>query len=224
MIVYGQPNPGHIEIVDGGIKRWTAGPDTAGGVGVLISIKNDSEKTIKYVIFEVIPYNAVNDVAPSSIGGETNKWLKITGPINPGANNMDSIWESQWYNFSICTVKIVQIDVIYMDGSMETIREKDIHYEQPPKPTSACYVATAVYRSYDCPQVWTLRRFRDDTLAEHWYGRAFVRLYYAVSPTLVRWFGDTNWFRKLWRRPLDRLVSKLQARGVESTPYEDKIW
>ena len=72
--------------------------------------------------------------------------------------------------------------------------------------------------------MWTLRRFRDDTLAETWYGRVFVRLYYAVSPTLVRWFGDTNWFWKLWHRPLDRLVSKLQARGVESTPYEDNIW
>ena len=53
-----------------------------------------------------------------------------------------------------------------------------------------CYVATAVYGSYDCPQVWTLRRFRDYTLAETWYGRAFIRAYYAVSPTLVKWFGS----------------------------------
>lgn len=90
--------------------------------------------------------------------------------------------------------------------------------------SGGCYVATAVYRSYDCPQVWTLRRFRDDILAESWYGRAFVRLYYAVSPTLVRWFGETEWFQKLWRGPLDRMVAKLQAKGVESTPYEDKIW
>ena len=36
-----------------------------------------------------------------------------------------------------------------------------------------CYVATCVYGSYDCPQVWTLRRFRDDTLGSTWYGRAF---------------------------------------------------
>ena len=41
---------------------------------------------------------------------------------------------------------------------------------------SACYVATAVYGSYDCPEVWTLRRFRDNTLEETWYGRAFIRL------------------------------------------------
>ena len=43
-----------------------------------------------------------------------------------------------------------------------------------------CYVATAVYGSYDCPQVWTLRRYRDYTLAETWHGRAFIRTYYAI--------------------------------------------
>lgn len=224
MIVYGQPIPGHIEIVGGGQKQWTEGPDSAGGTGVKIFIKNDSEKTIKYVSFEVIPYNAVNDVAPSEIGGKTNQWLTITGPINPGADHMEAQWESIWYNSTIKRVEIRTIEVEYMDGSKETFHTGEIHYEKPPAPPSGCYVATAVYHSYDCPQVWTLRRFRDDTLAESWYGRAFVRLYYTVSPTLVRWFGETEWFQKLWRGPLDRLVAKLQAEGVEDTPYEDKIW
>ena len=85
-----------------------------------------------------------------------------------------------------------------------------------------CYVATAVYGSYDCPEVWTLRRFRDDTLDRTWYGRAFIRAYYAVSPTLVRWFGTTGWFRSLFKAPLDRLVRKLRRRGVKDTPYQDK--
>ena len=90
--------------------------------------------------------------------------------------------------------------------------------------SSGCYVATAVYGSYDCPQVWTLRRYRDYTLAETWYGRAFIRTYYAISPTLVKWFGHTNWFKNMWKGKLDRMVAKLQANGVESTPYQDKNW
>lgn len=90
--------------------------------------------------------------------------------------------------------------------------------------TGGCYVATCVYGSYNCPQVWTLRRFRDDTLAKSMPGRAFIRTYYAVSPTIVRWFGDFNWFRKLWRGPLDKLVKKLHADGVEDGPYEDRKW
>ena len=90
--------------------------------------------------------------------------------------------------------------------------------------TGGCYVATAVYGSYDCPEVWTLRRFRDYTLAETWYGRAFIRTYYAISPTLVKWFGHTTWFKTLWRGKLDRMVESLNAKGVENTPYKDKLW
>ena len=89
---------------------------------------------------------------------------------------------------------------------------------------SGCYVATAVYGSYNCPQVWTLRRYRDNTLASTWYGRAFIKTYYAISPTLVKWFGETKWFKNMWRGTLDRKVKNLQNNGVESTPYEDKNW
>ncbi len=96
--------------------------------------------------------------------------------------------------------------------------------EAPQAPSQGCYVATAVYGSYDCPEVWTLRRYRDNTLAETWYGRAFIRTYYAISPTLVRWFGNTEWFKKMWKGKLDRMVSELQSEGVESTPYEDRSW
>ena len=39
-------------------------------------------------------------------------------------------------------------------------------YHRRPQNSGGCYVATCVYGSYDCPQVWTLRRFRDNTLAE----------------------------------------------------------
>lgn len=87
---------------------------------------------------------------------------------------------------------------------------------------SGCYIATAVYGSYDCPEVWTLRRFRDNTLDRTWYGRAFIRTYYAVSPTLVRWFGKDSWFQALFRPMLDRLVARLRQSGVEDTAYQDK--
>ena len=94
----------------------------------------------------------------------------------------------------------------------------------PQPKTGCCYVATAVYGSYDCPQVWTLRRYRDETLAKTWYGRAFVHTYYAISPFFVRNFGDTQWFKKMWRGTLDKMVQNLQNHGYESTPYEDQEW
>jgi DNA-directed RNA polymerase subunit RPC12/RpoP len=84
-----------------------------------------------------------------------------------------------------------------------------------------CYIATAVYGSYDCPQVWTLRRYRDDILAKTWHGRVFIRMYYAISPTLVKWFGKTNWFKNLWKPKLDRMVSRLIIEGFSSKQYYD---
>ena len=86
----------------------------------------------------------------------------------------------------------------------------------------ACYIATCVYGSYDCPQVWTLRRFRDYTLDETWYGRLFIKCYYAISPTLVKWFGNTKWFRKFWKYKLDKMVADLNNNGVQDTYYNDK--
>ena len=93
-----------------------------------------------------------------------------------------------------------------------------------PANSGGCYVATAVYGSYDCPQVWTLRRFRDETLAETWYGRMFIRTYYAVSPTLVKWFGESEWFKNMWKPKLDKMVKKLNEKGVEDTAYNDRKW
>lgn len=109
---------------------------------------------------------------------------------------------------------------------VEKIKKYDDSYVQPELNmyNGGCYIATAVYGSYDCPQVWTLRRYRDYTLAETWYGRAFIHTYYAISPTLVKWFGHTEWFKKMWKGKLDRMVANLKADGVEDTPYEDRKW
>ena len=71
-------------------------------------------------------------------------------------------------------------------------------------------------------QVWTLRRYRDQYLDRSWYGRAFIRTYYTISPTLVKWFGGTKWFKKMWRGRLDSMVKSLNDKGYADTPYEDK--
>lgn len=103
-------------------------------------------------------------------------------------------------------------------------------YAQPTRNSSGtssssqngCYIATCVYGSYDCPEVWTLRRFRDYTLDTTWYGRLFIKVYYATSPTVVKIFGDTKWFKNVWKKRLDKMVSKLNNNGVLNTKYSDK--
>ena len=79
-----------------------------------------------------------------------------------------------------------------------------------------------MYGSYDCPQVWTLRRFRDGVLGKNIFGRLFIKAYYAVSPALVSAFGNCTVFKRACRRILDRLVDILQRKGIDSSRYFDK--
>jgi hypothetical protein len=107
-----------------------------------------------------------------------------------------------------------------MGGKKVTVTHK-----RDNRPPGSCYIATAVYGSYDCPQVWVLRRYRDYTLAESWFGRAFIHAYYAISPTLVKWFGQNIWFIKFWRNILDRKIKNLRMNGIEDSLYDDDyIW
>ena len=73
-----------------------------------------------------------------------------------------------------------------MNKLAEKVKEIDPSYEAPvlnPPKSGGCYVATAVYGSYDCPEVWTLRRYRDYELDTTWYGRVFIKTYYAEEET-----------------------------------------
>lgn len=84
-----------------------------------------------------------------------------------------------------------------------------------------CYIATCVYGSYDCPSVWVLRRFRDNILDSNIFGRLFILIYYLISPTLVRLFGQRKWFTHPFRIILNRFVSFLEKKGFSNTPYTD---
>lgn len=91
-----------------------------------------------------------------------------------------------------------------------------------PARSGGCYVATAVYGSYDCPEVWVLRRWRDTYLTSSTIGRQFIRLYYRTSPGVVRAVGDHPWFTGVVRRSLNRFVGRLRASGYSALPYSDR--
>ncbi len=93
---------------------------------------------------------------------------------------------------------------------------------EEPEKKQGCYIATAVYGSYDCPEVWVLRRYRDYNLDTNCLGKLFIKTYYAVSPSIVRMFGRKEWFNRFWKKRLDRKVNRLKAKGYEDTPYVDK--
>lgn len=117
----------------------------------------------------------------------------------------------------------------YDDYEMEDLLLGDDEFHKKPNcnaknngtPQNGCYIATCVYGSYDCPEVWTLRRFRDLYLQNNIFGRAFVKLYYETSPTVVALFGKSKTFKNILKPVLDSFVIKLQERGYSSKQYKD---
>jgi hypothetical protein len=122
------------------------------------------------------------------------------------------------YHYPLTITKKTTMNVV--NSYTYKIHKYDSSYEIPK--VKNCYVATAVYGSYDCPEVWTLRRFRDYTLDKTWYGRLFIKAYYATSPTFVKYFGNAIVFKLQGKKLLDKWVAKLNSKGYYSTPYRDK--
>lgn len=115
--------------------------------------------------------------------------------------------------------------ILYVNDFNKACDIIDGNANSPVKNTNThkgCYIATCVYGSYDCPEVWTLRRFRDQALRYSWIGRVFIKVYYATSPTLVKWFGNMKFFRTINRSILDKWVSNLNKNGFDNKPYQDR--
>jgi len=133
-----------------------------------------------------------------------------------GGSNID--WTMVQNTFPATTIR---------NGIIEDLAHREIEKEKnnPQKTSSGskegCYIATAVYGSYDCPEVWVLRRYRDHYLKKTVLGKLFVKLYYSISPKLVKIFGNNKKLKNLFKNLLDRKVTKLKEKGLEDTNYYD---
>lgn len=74
-----------------------------------------------------------------------------------------------------------------------------------------CYIAGHVFGD-DHPVVDNLRLWRDQVLMKTWYGRVFVRVYYSVSPLLIRLFGKFTFFNRLSRALVTKIAELTDTR------------
>ncbi len=79
--------------------------------------------------------------------------------------------------------------------------------------SGGCYIATAVYGSYDAPQVMALRRYRDRVLMRSRLGRLFIQFYYKLSPSVADRLRHVGRANRAVRAVLDRWVRHLEAKS-----------
>lgn len=139
-----------------------------------------------------------------------------TAPITPGKGHRLAAWEKTLKEASLAT------NPAPAPTPPRTPPAANRKAPQGKAPDQrSCFIATAVYGTYDCPEVRVLRRWRDTFLITSGVGRQFVRSYYATSPTVVGVFGKRAWCTRILRCQLDRLVSRLEKRGYSSREYSD---
>jgi hypothetical protein len=76
--------------------------------------------------------------------------------------------------------------------------------------SGGCYIATMAYGDYDHPQVLKLRNFRDNVLINSEFGVLFIRVYYFVSPKLVRLLRNQTMINSIIRKILNQLVKVIR--------------
>lgn len=202
--------------IDGWLMDWKYGPMKSVSLGEkIIQLANAHDKPM----YEKEIYTEFLTRGPQC-GGYKEYLLAV--PREYIVNNkfaQDLILSAIEYLYNHRYIDNWQERIAFLKEILPESRHAEIY---KPEPSKGCYVATCVYGSYDCPEVWTLRRFRDYTLDTTWYGRLFIKCYYAISPTIVKWFGDTKWFKAFWKARLDKMVYNLNNKGVENTSYTDK--
>ena len=100
-------------------------PNNAGGCDLYLSFTNKSDKTIKYIKWEGLAYNAVDDPVKCEIRRTSLINGKITGPIYP-AEIGKAEFPNVIYNYSAKYITLVVIDIDYTDGSHLSIPTKSV--------------------------------------------------------------------------------------------------
>lgn len=108
------------------IKDWSFSDSGSYTDGTDLAIKyyNPTKKTIKYIWLTVKGYNPVKDVVVDPIKKTSSITLKSVGPIEPYKTG-EYNFEFAWFTDLVDSVKITNIKIQYMDGSVKMVDKPD---------------------------------------------------------------------------------------------------
>ncbi len=204
-------------------------------IALLNSIKLAYEKAISEIDFQVakmsmtMSYNqSINYSKVDRMKANCLNWDKVVEIVSDGisindveaiqrCSNQSKVSEYKTlvdFLFSkLGPIQINQVKHICFWKDVRTAQAKSTAKKVGSTISSAsdgCYIATMAYGDYNHPQVFELRKFRDDYLSKTKIGRSFIKFYYKYSPSLVEKLKNKPTINIIIRRGLDQFIKSIK--------------
>lgn len=183
----------------GGVSRSgnyaDSGVDSDAGVGLDLSDDLDAGPSCPDNSFQAgqayLPeqYEETTESQPSS------EKITVKGLTNGTPYQFGLVAADSFKNFSVISETVCSTP-------SETANFLDFYAAAGGKTGDFCFVATAVYGSYDHPIVKILRKFRDEFILEVPGGKVLVDAYYAAGPKLASWVTGNELLKNITRGTL----------------------
>lgn len=177
-------------------KTTLCGGDARGAVALIRAAVSVYERYDAARLYEQLPYPPQDDLA--DVLGALQTEESCASRLRDFSGNPNYVLPRPYRQ-------------IVADLRATNVRETVDTSAATPKSTGGCYIATAVYGSYDAPEVMVLREFRDERLRRTALGRTFIATYYALSPSLARRLPRHKRLSARIRGMLDFVVDRLRS-------------
>jgi tetratricopeptide (TPR) repeat protein/predicted RNA-binding Zn-ribbon protein involved in translation (DUF1610 family) len=100
--------------------------------------------------------------------------------------------------------------------SMGRTTEATQAYEKAGTAPTGCFIATAAFGTPMAAELDTLRAYRDTVLKSHWVGRAFIFVYYRISPAIAGIIQNYEGMKACVRAVLRKVVQRIKQKKNKS--------
>ncbi|MEH6446360.1 MAG: hypothetical protein V7784_20890 [Oceanospirillaceae bacterium] len=88
-------------------------------IGVRINFENIAQADYNYARFKLTAYNSKGSSVKPKKGVRDSAYVRLAGPIIPGQTK-STIWTNTWANKDVQCISLDEVELIFMDGSIET--------------------------------------------------------------------------------------------------------